>query len=161
MNRGSAYSNQGKLDEALTDLSEAVRVAPDISDAHYNLGVLRAKRGQYEAAISEFTEAIRLNPNHALAYWARGATFQRHGQYEQALADYNKASTLGGARLQGSANEAEREALAPHLHLGVEATWCGLHLTRREYGRAIEDCGKALVRDPNDANAYSNVRQHI
>lgn len=43
-----------------------------------------------------------------------------------------------------------------HSHVGGHATWCALHVVRREYRQAIEDCDEALSQDANDADAYSN-----
>ena len=53
-------------------------------------------------------------------------------------------------------------ASAPQLdprhasHTGEHATWCALHLVRREYAEAIEDCDQAIAQNPADADGYSN-----
>ena len=41
-------------------------------------------------------------------------------------------------------------------HVGGHATWCALHVVRREYRQAIEDCDEALSQDLMDADALSN-----
>lgn len=41
-------------------------------------------------------------------------------------------------------------------HIRAHANWCGVHLLRREYRLAIEDCDEALADNPTDSGSYSN-----
>jgi len=46
---------------ALNDLSEAIRLAPELAYQYYNeRGNVRYKQGNYQEAISDYTEALRL-----------------------------------------------------------------------------------------------------
>ena len=60
--------HQGKLDEAIADYREAIRLKPDYLEAHSNLGVALASQGKPEEAIAECREAIRLKPGLAEAH---------------------------------------------------------------------------------------------
>jgi adenylate cyclase len=51
------------VDGAYQSAHEAVRLAPDLSDAHAALGWALSFMGQHEAAIAEFDRATELNPN--------------------------------------------------------------------------------------------------
>jgi adenylate cyclase len=51
------------IDSAHQSAREAVRLAPDLSDAHVALGWALSFMGQDEAAIAAFERAIELNPN--------------------------------------------------------------------------------------------------
>ncbi len=51
------------IDGAYQSAHEAVRLAPDLSDAHVALGWTLSFMRQHEAAIAEFERAIELNPN--------------------------------------------------------------------------------------------------
>jgi tetratricopeptide (TPR) repeat protein len=54
----------GRLDEALAEFRESIRLKPDLVEAHDNLGdaLLRTPSGLGDA-IAEYREAIRLDPN--------------------------------------------------------------------------------------------------
>jgi TolB-like protein len=51
------------IDAAYQSAREAVRLAPNLSDAHVAFGWVLTLMRQHEAAITEFEHAIRLNPN--------------------------------------------------------------------------------------------------
>ena len=55
-------TDQGKWDEAIAELRQAIGLAPDHASSHSNLGVALRHRGQIDEAIGEFREAIRLAP---------------------------------------------------------------------------------------------------
>jgi 4-amino-4-deoxy-L-arabinose transferase-like glycosyltransferase len=54
---------QGKLDEALYQYREAVRLTPGYAVAHNNLGLAFDQKGQTDEAIRQFQEALRLKPD--------------------------------------------------------------------------------------------------
>ncbi len=53
---------EGKPDEAIVHLREALRIDPEYADGHYNLGVLLAQQGRLEEAIDHYREAVRIDP---------------------------------------------------------------------------------------------------
>jgi Flp pilus assembly protein TadD len=55
----------GRLDDALVELREAVRLDPGYGKAHRNLGIVLAQRGQFAEAVPEFAEALRADPGDA------------------------------------------------------------------------------------------------
>jgi tetratricopeptide (TPR) repeat protein len=94
--------------QAITDLSAAIKNDPAIAEAYYLRGT--AYYGRYETAynakdpkadgedfwraITDFTKAIELNHNYAEAYHYRGLTFNGLGMNEHALADYDQAIAI-------------------------------------------------------------------
>jgi len=58
---------QGKLDEAVQHLDEALRIKPDLADAHCELGQALAKLGRLDEAVQHLTEALSLRPGYAEA----------------------------------------------------------------------------------------------
>jgi adenylate cyclase len=58
------------IDGAYQSAREAVRLAPDLSDAHVALGWVLTFMRQHEAAITEFERATQLNPNFADYHFA-------------------------------------------------------------------------------------------
>ena len=53
---------QGRVDEAIPHLQEALRLDPSHAEAHSNLGVALARRGRVVEAIDHYREALRLDP---------------------------------------------------------------------------------------------------
>ena len=65
-NKGIAFGQQGKYDEAIQAYDEAIRLDPNDANAWHNKGFALNNQGKYDEAIKCFDEAIRLNPNLAL-----------------------------------------------------------------------------------------------
>jgi len=59
-NRGNAYLFLNQIDRALADQNQAVQLAPNYADAHFNLGLANAKKGDTTAAINNLTRAAEL-----------------------------------------------------------------------------------------------------
>jgi len=96
----------GRHEEAIADLDEAIRLAPDHAEAWLNRGLAKGSLGQYEEAIADFDEAIRLAPDHAEAWLGRCAANGSLGRYKEAIADAQQAHSL--ARQQDNARLAEK-----------------------------------------------------
>ncbi len=61
---GIVYADNGNIEKGLATLKDLVATQPDSGDAHFHLGLLRARKGQptdEEAAVTEFREALRLD----------------------------------------------------------------------------------------------------
>jgi tetratricopeptide (TPR) repeat protein len=91
LNRGLAYLDQMKLDEALHDLSKAIELYPDYAAAFSYRGQAYYQQGNYEKSIKDYTMAVELNPNDADAWSGRGLCYNEMGFYDKAIADHNKA----------------------------------------------------------------------
>jgi tetratricopeptide (TPR) repeat protein len=55
-------ANANKLPQAIAKLEEAVRIAPEYRDAHWNLGVLYGRLGRLAEARAQFQKAIDIGP---------------------------------------------------------------------------------------------------
>jgi tetratricopeptide (TPR) repeat protein len=64
--RGSAYYLSGKNNQAIEDLTEAIRLDPANADAYNNRGGAYRNIGEYNRAIADYTEGLRLAPNDAI-----------------------------------------------------------------------------------------------
>ena len=67
-------------EDAIASDQEAIRIKPDLSDTHYNLGILHQKLGQYQKAVSSYKEAIRIKPDFADAHYNLGYTYNKLGR---------------------------------------------------------------------------------
>ena len=93
-NRGNTRASMDNFDDALADLNEAVRLAPDEVDPYFNRGAILEQKQQYEAAIDDYNKAIELDPDEAIAYHNRGNAYGSLGNWKQAVKDYEKATEL-------------------------------------------------------------------
>lgn len=77
-------SGQQLLDEqvgtALESAERAVALAPQLADAHYQLGLVQAKREDWRAAAEAFDRAANLNPAVAYAHYYGGLMHYRAGR---------------------------------------------------------------------------------
>jgi tetratricopeptide (TPR) repeat protein len=58
---------QGRIKEAISHYSEALRIKPDDAETHHYLGNALAKQGRIQEAIGHYAAAVRINPNDARA----------------------------------------------------------------------------------------------
>ena len=118
VNRGNQLLAQGKTEQAIQVLSEAVKLKPEDEDVHYNLGSALARAGRLDEAAKELEEALRLFPDYVDAHNNLGNVLLRLGRageaiqhFEQAiktLPDFASARNNLGTALQrvGRTNEA-------------------------------------------------------
>jgi tetratricopeptide (TPR) repeat protein len=60
-------ASQGKLDEAIYQFRESIRISPDYAKAYNNLGNTLLYQGRVDEAIASYREALRLNPDYTIA----------------------------------------------------------------------------------------------
>ena len=104
--RGNAYYEQGKYDQAISDYTKAIDINPDFAKAYDNRGAAYAQKGNLSGAISDFTMAIANNPNDAEAYNNRGHAYAKLGNYVQAISDYTKAIKINPNYIKAYNNRA-------------------------------------------------------
>jgi hypothetical protein len=60
---GVVLQRAGKIQKAIEQYEQALRIWPDYAEAHYNLGVCREKTGQVREGIAQYEDALRLKPD--------------------------------------------------------------------------------------------------
>jgi tetratricopeptide (TPR) repeat protein len=91
---GVLAMNEGRPDEALRHLSEAVRIEPAYPEAHFNLGVLYSKLGRRAEAITAYRTAIELRPDSPRAHTNLGALMVGAGFVREGIAQFRTALEL-------------------------------------------------------------------
>ena len=92
---GRSALEDGKPDEAVAALREAVALSPRYEDAHYYLGVALTEVEEEPAdALRCFETVLELNPQRAEAHFQLGLIFLRSGQRREALAALRKSVDL-------------------------------------------------------------------
>jgi tetratricopeptide (TPR) repeat protein len=126
------------LEQALTMFHEAVRIEPNVSQAHNNLGSLLVTMGRLHDADEEYREALRLKPSDAEVHANLALVLERQQRSPEALAEAEAAIRI-------------RPDLAP------------AHLTRADalqsLGRldeAAAEYATAVRLAPDEAEAHNN-----
>ncbi|MCP3964009.1 MAG: tetratricopeptide repeat protein [bacterium] len=86
---------QGRYQEGLLRLEQALDENPERPRLHYNLGVFHASLRDYQAAASAFEEELARYPGHIDSHRALGAAYTRLGRLEDSLPHFE--SCLAGA----------------------------------------------------------------
>ncbi|KAK9817700.1 hypothetical protein WJX72_000888 [[Myrmecia] bisecta] len=105
-NRGNARSRQGKLDQALSDYNEAIRICPWSVDPVLNRGVILETQGRFEEAIRDYRAVLDAEPNDPSAWNNLGNASGGLGRWKEAVEYYGKAAVLAPAFSFAVANRA-------------------------------------------------------
>jgi len=94
---GSVLARQGKLDKAVPQFRNAVRMFPDYAAAHYDLGVALSMQGKLDEAIKHYSEAIRSRPDYTKAHMNLAMALYSRGRYAEAWKEVRLCRKYGGA----------------------------------------------------------------
>jgi tetratricopeptide (TPR) repeat protein len=115
-NLGGVLSSAGRLDEALAEYEEAVRLKPDAADIQYNLANVLLQLGRPDDAVAHYAEALRLDPTFVPAHFNWASILVRQGHLDDAIAHYAEAVRVrpdfAAARTALERARAERERRA-------------------------------------------------
>ena len=136
--RGFNRAGRGMIDEAISDLTEALRFMPDLPAIYYNRALLLDTKGETGAALADYGEAIRLDPGDAKAFCNRGLIKAEGGMIEEALEDFEMAVSLAP------------NAFHPLCNRGNAYASLGRH------EEAVEDFTRAIMLKPGEAYLYCN-----
>jgi len=92
-NLGLAWSKiPGKLDDAVAQYQEALRLKPDIAETHTNLGsALSTMPGRLDDAVAQYQEALRLDPKYPDAHFYLANALVQSGRIPEAIGHYEDA----------------------------------------------------------------------
>jgi hypothetical protein len=83
--KGLIYMQTGEKENAIAELTEAIRLAPDDTFPLTLRGGSYLGEHEDEMAIADLTEAIRLDPKDALLFFNRGLAWDAIGKHEKAV----------------------------------------------------------------------------
>jgi tetratricopeptide (TPR) repeat protein len=136
--RGVSWLVKREFDNAVKDLSEAIRLQPGNTSFYCLRGKALYGKHAYDGAMADFTEAIRIDPRNLVALNDRGVTWV-------AKEDFGKALRQFGEVLRHD----PRNALT---YTNRGATWFEME----EYEKALDDLNRAIQFDPKLSSAYAN-----
>jgi Flp pilus assembly protein TadD len=172
-NLGLALMDQKRLEEAMGQFSEALRIYPDHAEARNNLGIALLRMGRHKEAVRHLSEALRIQPDMPDAHNNLGFVLMDQGRVEESIRHFLKALqiqpymsdahfNLGTAlKRQGRIKQAMhhfRKALQiqpdhadAHNNLGIALA------EQRRHDEAIRHFYEALRVRPNMAEAHNNL----
>jgi tetratricopeptide (TPR) repeat protein len=173
---GVALAQQGRFEEALVPLVQALETLPGNAAVHNHYGNALAGLGRYEDALLSYERAVACDGSLADGHYNRGATLTELGRTDEALASYERAIQLNPNNAQAYNNRGNlladagsaAEALVAYEQ-AIEArprfvdAWINRsHLLRRlhRYEEALASSESALECDPRHPGAH-NVRGAI
>jgi Flp pilus assembly protein TadD len=174
-NLGVALAHNGRLNEAISHYSKALRLKPEAFEVHNNLANALAAQGSMDEAIKHYFEALRLEPDYDKAHNNLGNALVGKGKVEEAInhyaeairlnpdyagAHYNLANALAA---QGSVDEAIKHYFEA---LRILPDWAGAHNNlgvslekRGKLKEAIDHYHEALRINPDYAKARNNLER--
>ena len=81
----------GKLDEALQDANEAIKIAPNAGDSYRCRGYVHLVRSEFAKSISDYSKTVTLGGGTSDIYKLRGVAKFYSGRLEEAAEDFAKA----------------------------------------------------------------------
>jgi tetratricopeptide (TPR) repeat protein len=172
-NLGAALAQAGRVQEAIRQYEQALRLKPDFAEAHNGLGAALAQAGKIEEAIEQYEQALRIKPDFAEACNNIGAALVQAGRVQEAIGRFEQALrikpdfaevhySLGDALLQlGRVREAiGRFEQALRIKPDFAEADYRLGLSLGQVGKieeAIEHYEQALRIKPDHAEAHNNL----
>ena len=138
---GRAVKNhqEGKTDIAQDLYNQILKIDPNHSSAHNNLGMIFKDLGEHQKAKDCYEKAIAINPNFANAHYNLGNTFKDSGNLQKAKECYEKA-------IQINPNYTNA-----HINLG------NIFKDSENFQKAKSCYEKTIEINPNYTNAYFNL----
>src|SRR5574341_352198 len=140
--RGLAYLEQQKYQEAIVEFRSMVQVDPQDAEAHYRLGLAYLKLGDFASlrpAFQELKRAVELDPKNLDAHL-------KLGQMYLLGRDAGKARESAEVVLASTPESAEGLALKGQSFI-----------TEKEYDKGLAELKKALQLDPKNVNLHLSL----
>ena len=149
--RGLVQHAKREYDEAIDDLTQAIRLRPIYSTYHSNRGRAYNAKREYDRAILDLNQSIRLDPANPLPYWNRAISYENKRERDRALADWRTTLRLDPDNQDAikAIRRLEQEKAAPGV---VPQNRVALVIGNADYRY-----GGRLANPVNDANDFANV----
>jgi len=145
-NLGIALYDAGRLDEAVAQYRESIRLDPTKDCVYSNLCNVLTHLGRAEEAVAPGEQALRLKPDSADGHVDLGLAFARLGRNEEAVGHFETAM-----RLEPEANDVPGYLASAYFELGNRAAEAA------DYPAAITRYRQAQGLAPGDRSTGNNL----
>ncbi len=139
LDKANVYLKEGKVNDALNYLKEAVERNPYNVEARNNLGKIYAQRCLYDQAMEQFDKALAIQPNFVQALSNKSFVYLQRRAYPLCIQYAQKALLLDPSL--GSA----------HYNLGLA------FFAQKHYGDALVEIKKAVKAFPENSEVYERL----
>ena len=146
LDKGKELYRNDQDAEAVLAFMEAVRLDPDLAEAHFRLalgfesvGKQEEAQGEYKKAVENYKKYLADNPDDAEAHYALGQTYAGLGQYSEAIREYREAT------------KRKDDDSDMYYDLGVA------HTKLAQYDAAAAAFSKSLELDPDNYRAQDGL----
>ena len=94
MKQAGGASAEGRIEEAIAKVKEALRADPEIVEAYMLLGNFQKKAGQPAEAIVSYRRALERDPDHQGALFSLAVAYKDQGRLEEARVGLERARAL-------------------------------------------------------------------
>ena len=163
LDRGIDYYNRGDYDNAIIELSEAIRLNSNLAEAYNYRGLSYLYKWDsgrlVESARADLTAAIRLDPYNAVYYFNRAATYRQNSSSstfiynEQVLEELSQAIRLDP---HNAMYYVQRGFVYFEMAIGANTRdWENTRSNSSYFlNKTIEDCTQAIALNPRYVEAY-------
>ncbi len=159
-NRGSYYQKEQRLDEALADFNEALRLRPDHPETLINRSDLYRVKGQYDLALADCNKAISVRPDYPGGYINRGIVYCITGKYDAGFNDFNKVISLQPDYPNSYCNRGNLYDMKGLLDSALADYTKAISL-KADYSEAFYNRGKTYMKKNNYDAALSDFNNAI
>ena len=94
-NRGLAFYNLERHQQAINDFSQAIRIKPQYAEAFNNRGNAYYALDQYQKAEADFNQSLQIKPRYSKAHLNRGLANFQMKKIKESCEDFRRACDLG------------------------------------------------------------------
>jgi tetratricopeptide (TPR) repeat protein len=169
-NSGLAAYNNGDNDKAISELSEAIALNPNYTEAYFYRALAHRSKDMYTESIADFNRASELAPDSPYPYYERGLAYKYANNYMSAIKDFTRAIEIQPTMIDAYYQRADMyqstgrydESIADfnkviELNPGYQDSYYQrgrAYTSKADYKTAIEDFSLAINLDPNTAYYY-------
>ncbi len=159
-NRGSYYQKAGKIDVALVDFNEALRLKPDHPETLINRSDVYRVKGQYDLSIEDCNKALAAKPGYPGAYMNRGIAYCIVGRYDEAFSDFGKVIAQDPKNSNVYCNRGNLYDMKGMLDSAL-ADYTNAIRLKSDYSEAFYNRGKTYMRKQDFQTAIENFNSAI
>jgi len=134
-----AFLQKGKVDEAIKECHEALRLKPTDSIAYHGLGIALTQKNELDQAIACYKEALKIGPDDARTHSDLAVALLQKGRVDGAIEECRHALRL------------KPDSFITHHRLGMALT------QKNRVDQAIGHYNRALELNPDYAKAHCDL----